>query len=227
MKATFFVIGQNANRESALLQRIEREGHTIGNHTFLHSLPSTLSANQLRMELNASARLLESYLGRRSLLFRPPYGEDVEPATPGEVDQLAVTSRLGYYTVGMHVDPDDWRLPGVDRIVNRTIDHVVQGQGNVILLHDGGGDRSQTVAALPRIIEGLRSRGYTVIGMPELLGLSRNVLMPRIQDEQSVLASVNGLGFYLIGGFGSLVFHLFLLAIILSLARLLLIITLA
>ena len=144
-------IGQNASRESTLLQRIEREGHVVGNHTFLHSLPSTISPSLLRTELNASTRLLESYLGRRPLaLFRPPYGEDVEPANPRQVTQLAVTGRLGYYTVGMHVDPDDWRSKGADQIVKSTIDQVVQGLGNVILLHDGGGDRNKTLAALPR-----------------------------------------------------------------------------
>ena len=225
--ATFFVIGESAVRESALLRRLVDEGHTVGNHTFLHSLPSTVTPDQLRMEINASARLLESYLGRRTLLFRPPYGEDVEPATPGHVAQLAITSRLGYYTVGMNVDPDDWRTPGADKIVEQTIDNVVRGLGNVLLLHDGGGDRSQTIAALPRIIEGLRERGYEISGLPELIGLSRDDLMPAIGDQEAVLAAINSLGFHLIGGFSTFVFYVFAAAIVLSFARLLFIVILA
>ena len=96
----------------------------------------------LRTELNASARLLESYLGRRSAAFPAhPMGRMLNLPIRARSTQLAVTGRLGYYTVGMHVDPDDWRPKGLTAIVEGTIDQVVQGLGNVILLHDGGGDR--------------------------------------------------------------------------------------
>ena len=120
-----------------------------------------ISPQLLSLELNATERLFESRLGRRSVLFRPPYAEDVEPETPEQVKPLLVTGDLGYYTIGMQIDPNDWKNPGVDQIVQATIEGAVRGEGNVVLLHDSGGDRAQTVEALPQIIAGLRA-GFSV-----------------------------------------------------------------
>ena len=89
------------------------EGHEIGNHTFTHPDISAITRQQLRLEMNATERLLESVVGRRSLLFRPPYAEDVEPETPDQVSPLLFTSSQGYYTIGMAIDPNDWQDPGV------------------------------------------------------------------------------------------------------------------
>jgi len=108
--ATFFVIGLEADLNSNLLTRMLNEGHEIGNHTFTHPNTSIISQQQFGLELNATERLFESRLGRRSLLFRPPYAEDVEPDAPDQVGPLEYTSKLGYHTIGMEIDPGDWKI---------------------------------------------------------------------------------------------------------------------
>ena len=147
--ATFFVIGVNADQNPALLQRMIRDGHEIGNHTFTHPDISAITRQQLRLEINATERLLESVIGRRSLLFRPPYAEDIEPETPDQVNPLLYTSSTGYYTIGLGIDPNDWTNPGVDRIVSDTIDGANAGRGHVVLLHDGGGDGRRPLPLFP------------------------------------------------------------------------------
>ena len=106
-------------------------------------IPRAISKQQFRLELNATERLFEARLGRRSLLFRPPYAEDVEPETPDQVEPLVLTSSRGYYTIGIGIDPGDWRRPGRrSNIVESTLDMARNGAGHVVLLHDSGGDRT-------------------------------------------------------------------------------------
>ena len=135
--AAFFIVGLNGDLNGTLLQRIVTEGHEIGNHTFTHPNLGVISQQQLSLEINATERLLESRLGIRSVLFRPPYAEDVEPETPDQVRPLLFTSTRGYYTIGMQIDPQDWRNPGVDEIVQRTIAGAVNNEGHVVLLQIG------------------------------------------------------------------------------------------
>ncbi|MGE5264411.1 MAG: glycosyltransferase [Acidobacteriota bacterium] len=219
----FFIVGMNASGNSDLLQRIVNEGHEIGNHTFSHPDISVISSVQLDLELNATERLFESRLGRRSLLFRPPYAEDVEPETPDQVKPLLLSSGRGYYTIGMRIDPLDWRSPGVDEIVQETINQAVTGEGNIVLLHDGGGDRSQTVVALPKIIEGLRARGFELVQVSDLLGLSRDQVMPPIPARERAIAQVNDTGFQLLAGIRSAIANLFVVGIVLGVLRVLVI----
>ncbi|MBW4593754.1 MAG: glycosyltransferase [Brasilonema angustatum HA4187-MV1] len=225
--ATFFVIGMHGNSNPDLLEQIISEGHEIGNHTFTHPNIALVSHKQLKLELNATERLLEGQLGLRSLLFRPPYAEDVEPETPEQVAPLKYTGNLGYYTIGMQIDPSDWRRPGVDKIVKETIDQAVSGEGNVVLLHDSGGDRSQTVEALPQIIEGLRSHGFELVTVSNLIGLSPAQVMPPISQNQQMMAKFDSTGFVLINWFNTLIYYLFVIGIGLSIMRLLFVVALA
>lgn len=218
--ATFFIVGLNGDLYPALLRRIVDDGHEIGNHTFTHPNVATVSQQQLRLEVNATERLLESRLGLRSLLFRPPYAEDIEPETPEHVQPLLFTSEHGYLTIGMQIDPNDWQNPGVDEIVQRTTAGVVNGEGNIVLLHDSGGDRSQTVEALPRIIEGLREQGFTLVPVSTLLGLSRDAVMPAIPIDERFSARMTELGFVFINLANNAVHCLFLIGIILGTIRL-------
>src|SRR5581483_7956413 len=136
------------------------------------------------VELNAAQRLIEALTGRSTLLFRPPYFGDAEPTTPDEVLPIAQAQQLCYVTVGLRIDPDDWAEPGTNAILRRTLDQArdagTTGHGRVILLHDGGGDRRQTVAALPGIIHGLRAQGLRIVPVSELAGLTRDRAMPPI-----------------------------------------------
>jgi peptidoglycan/xylan/chitin deacetylase (PgdA/CDA1 family)/glycosyltransferase involved in cell wall biosynthesis len=226
-RALFFVIGLNADLHPGLLERIVREGHEIGNHSFTHPDSSAISKQQFRLELNATERLFEARLGRRSLLFRPPYAEDVEPETPDQVEPLVVTSSRGYYTIGIGIDPGDWRNPGVDQIVESTLDMARNGAGHVVLLHDGGGDRSQTIAALPRVIDGLRSEGFAIVPISKLLGVGRDVVMPKVPEGERASLLVVDAGFLALGAMNGVLQVLFIVGLVLGCLRLVVLASLA
>jgi cellulose synthase/poly-beta-1,6-N-acetylglucosamine synthase-like glycosyltransferase/peptidoglycan/xylan/chitin deacetylase (PgdA/CDA1 family)/spore germination protein YaaH len=175
-RATFFVIGQNVESNIPLTQRILREGHEVGNHTFTHPNLALTSRFVTRLEINATQRVLEAALNRRSVLFRPPYFGDAEPTTGDELVPVGIASDLGYITIGVHVDSDDWQQPGADQIVRNVLAR--RSLGNVVLLHDGGGNRRQTVAALGPLIDSLRARGDTLVPLSELMGVQRSHVMP-------------------------------------------------
>lgn len=136
--ATFFIVGEQAEKYPDLLKRIYAEGHLIGNHTFSHPDISKTGNMRTDLELSITERLVESITGHSTILFRPPYGEDMEPRYPSEIAPLLHSNSLGYITVGMKLDPNDWAKPGVDAIVERTLSGAEDKLGNIVLLHDSG-----------------------------------------------------------------------------------------
>ena len=179
---TFFVIGENGVENRKLLERELADNFEIGNHSYTHPNMADVSDTGIRIELNATQRLIEAYTGRSTRLFRAPYFGDAEPSTPDELGPALIAQQQGYTIVGLHGDPGDWQKRTADDIFQRTINQVEQATPdrtvNVVLLHDGGGDRSQTVLALPRIIEKLRADGYTFVPASQLAGLDRDAVMP-------------------------------------------------
>ena len=225
--ATFFVVGANANAHPDILLKTFNQGEEIGNHTFTHPNVTAISDRQFQVELGATERLFEGILGHKSLFFRPPYAEDIEPVTPDQVAPLQLVNTLGYYTVGMHIDPSDWSSPGADTIVTRVVDGAVAGNGNVVLLHDGGGNRNQTVAALPKIIEALQAQGFQFVLISDLLGVSHDMVMPQVSAREQWLARFNGAGFWVVTGFDHFLLFMFILGIVVGIARFIFIGTLA
>lgn len=136
--ATFFVIGSSAEKYPDIVKRAYDEGSLIGNHTFSHPDISKISETRAGLELSITERLIESITGHSSILFRPPYGEDVEPEYPSQIAPLLNSNAMGYITVGMKLDPNDWAKPGVDAIIERTLAQADDERGNILLLHDGG-----------------------------------------------------------------------------------------
>jgi peptidoglycan-N-acetylglucosamine deacetylase len=201
--ATFFVIGSGANDALGLIRREYDEGHEIGNHTYTHPRWNEISRTQIDVELNVTERLLISTLGVKSLLFRPPYGIDHQPETADEVAQLPIAQSMGYLIVGARIDPHDWGEPGgvppaaASVIVQRVLEQAQTNTGNIVLLHDGGGDRSHTVEALPKIIDGLRADGFQIVPVAELVGQTRAQLMPSLSFRERLLARADGLIFTL------------------------------
>jgi cellulose synthase/poly-beta-1,6-N-acetylglucosamine synthase-like glycosyltransferase/peptidoglycan/xylan/chitin deacetylase (PgdA/CDA1 family)/spore germination protein YaaH len=221
VKAVFFTIGLEAEKYPSLLKRVYREGHEIGNHTFTHPDISNISPYYARIELNLTERLLAAKLGIKPVLFRPPYSVDQEPDTADEVRPLELTQSMGYITVGDKIDPDDWRedpRPTPEQTTNAVMDQL--GRGSVILLHDGGGNRSNTVKALPMIIEGLRARGYEIISVHELLGKSYADVMPPISRNERLWATVDSAGFLIFGAVNTFIVFVFFVGDVLMSGRL-------
>jgi len=219
VRATFFVVGSNVAFLPNALKRMYAEGHDIGNHTFTHPNISLLSKGQLNLELTATERSIEAILGIRSNLFRPPFAEDIEPETVEQAHSLIRSADLGYITVGQGVDPLDWSLPGTDAIVKATIQQLAKGEGNIVLLHDGGGNRDQTVEALPQIIEELKERDYNFVTIHELLGVARVELMPPVAPDNSMAQAFTLIGLGVSRVVSWLIKCLFIAGIVLGVLR--------
>ncbi len=221
--ATFFMIGENALTQRPLLTRMVAEGHEIGSHTYTHPNLATVSPRQVKFELNTTQRLFQAFTGRSLRLFRAPYFGDAEPSTADEIVPALEAQERGYISVGLHVDPDDWKRPGVQEIIDRTIAGVQAGNpersGNVILLHDAGGNRAQTVAALPVIIERLRAMGYSFVPVSTLAGLTRDAAMPVISSSDRVAAMADLALFSALGGFVVALRWIFGIAITIGILR--------
>ncbi|ARR54059.1 polysaccharide deacetylase [Rhizorhabdus wittichii DC-6] len=223
VSATFFIVGENALTQRSLLERLVAEGHEVGSHTYTHPNLAQATAAQTALELNANQRLFQAYTGRSLRLFRAPYFGDAEPTTADEIVPVEEAQRRGYLSVGLHVDPDDWKRPGVAEIVQRTIDGVESGSpdfsANVVLLHDSGGDRAQTVAALPLVINALRARGYQLVPVSVLAGLSPATVNPPISEGDRLAAQTDLALFSTLGWITIAIKWLFIVAISLGIAR--------
>ena len=234
--ATFFLIGVQADRFGAITSRIYNEGHEIGNHTFTHPDISNISNRFIKIEVNLTEQLFVSRLGTRTVLFRPPYSIDQEPDTADQVRPLQVPQDMGYITVGDKIDPNDWRddpRPTGQQIADRVITHLppcgadTRFCGSIILLHDGGGDRSQTVAALPLIIKGIRDKGLQIVPLYELLGKTKADIMPPMPANERWAAWFEGLAFWLWDVGSSGIVLIFFIGDLLMTGRLLIVGTLA
>lgn len=182
--ATFFLIGKNMQAHPGIVRREYDMGLQMGSHTYTHPNIAVLPIAETDLELNATQRLFAVLTGRSFRLFRPPYFGDAEPSTPAEVNPLVTAQKLGYLIVGLRIDTDDWKKPPASVIVQRVFDRLAQPAtpdqpaGQVILLHDSGGDRSHTVEALPTLIDQLRAHGYKLVTVGDLAGLTPEQAMP-------------------------------------------------
>jgi cellulose synthase/poly-beta-1,6-N-acetylglucosamine synthase-like glycosyltransferase/peptidoglycan/xylan/chitin deacetylase (PgdA/CDA1 family) len=238
--ATFFLIGQNVESNLALTRRIVREGHEVGNHTFRHPNLALTSRLVTRLELDATERVLEAVLDRSSGFFRAPYFGDAEPTTVDELIPVGIATDLGYTVAGLHVDSDDWRRPGASTIVRNVLDGRTRAlacldtlhqkrddetplekgcSGSVVLLHDGGGDRAQTLAALGPLIDSLRARGDTLVLLSTLAGMTREQAMPPLPASGAGVRYAELLAFGTIGTVEWMLNWVFLVAVVLGIAR--------
>lgn len=160
--ATFFIVGQSLTDFSSALQSELRHGFDIGDHTENHAWLIHLDETGQLAQIHDAASRLERLGVPAPRLFRPPYGAF-------DTTTLALLHRMRMFMVLWSVDPGDWRRPGRGAIVSGVLSHAQPGA--VVILHDAGGDRSQTVAALPAIINGLRRRHYDLVTVPRLLAL--------------------------------------------------------
>jgi len=158
-KATFFVVGTRVNEHPELVRRILADGHELGSHTYTHPELSGLPRWRRGLELTLTQNAIAGATGQRVVLFRPPFSGTPGQLTAADMAVLRDAGQAGHLTVLTDLDTKDWQRPGVAAIVAAAVP-VRAGQGAVVLMHDGGGDRSQTVAALDRLLPVLARRGY-------------------------------------------------------------------
>ncbi|WP_242475793.1 polysaccharide deacetylase family protein [Bacillus cereus group sp. N6] len=160
-KATFFMLGFRIQRYPQLVQAVLSRGHEIGNHTMKHVYANDATSQQIQADILEGQKYIEKYK-KNSLLFRPPGGY-VNDA----VFTIAKQKRYQIVLWSWHQDPHDWSKPGVNAIAN----HVIKNArgGDIVLLHDGGGNRQQTVEALKIILPALQKQGYQFVKVSDLL----------------------------------------------------------
>ena len=232
VKGTFFLIGAEAAENIGLMQRLAREGNEVGNHTYTHPDISEISPQQLDLQIKLTERLFASKLGVQPLYFRPPYDIDEEPETDDQAAPIVPIQNEGYIVVGSKIDTDDWdehprKSPAqiMESVLNQL--QIMKGKpqfrGSVILMHDGGGDRSATVAALPVLIDALRADGYTIVPVSALLGKTTAEVMPKLTLTQYLRALPDSLAFSGVQIVGRFIVFVFFIGDILMGGRLLLI----
>ncbi|WP_338697084.1 glycosyltransferase [Streptomyces sp. Q6] len=168
--AVFFVTGTMASRYPDLVHRMVEEGHEVGLHTFNHPDLSYQSTKRIDWELSQNQLALEGAAGVRTSLFRPPYSSFADAMDDKSWPVTKYIGSRGYITVVNNTDSEDWKRPGVDEIIKRATPH--GGKGAIVLMHDSGGNRSQTVAALDRFLPDLQGEGYTFQNLTEALGIA-------------------------------------------------------
>jgi cellulose synthase/poly-beta-1,6-N-acetylglucosamine synthase-like glycosyltransferase/peptidoglycan/xylan/chitin deacetylase (PgdA/CDA1 family)/spore germination protein YaaH len=204
VKGTFLLIGAEAQENVGLMKRVVREGHEIGNHTYSHPDISEISNQRLDLELKVTERLFQSKLGIRPLYFRPPYDIDEEPDTDDQAAPVVHIQNDGYIIIGNKIDTDDWnehphKTPAeITESVLKQLDAMKtkpQFRGSIILMHDGGGDRAATVAALPVLIDALRAHGYTIVPVSALMGKTTAEVMPKLTFRGYLAALPDSIAF--------------------------------
>jgi cellulose synthase/poly-beta-1,6-N-acetylglucosamine synthase-like glycosyltransferase/peptidoglycan/xylan/chitin deacetylase (PgdA/CDA1 family) len=232
VKGTFFMIGEVAQDNVGVMQRVFREGHEIGNHTFTHPDISEISQRSLDLQLNFTESLFQAKLGVKPVYFRPPYSIDQEPDTNDQAAPVEHIQQLGYVIVGDKIDTNDWdehprKTP--QEIVTSVFDQMKEAntktwmKGSIILMHDGGGDRSATVAALPVLIKALRAHGYTIVPVSQLIGKTRAEVMVPLVGRQRYYAKIDSIAFFFISFFNHFVIYLFFVGDVLMSGRLIII----
>jgi cellulose synthase/poly-beta-1,6-N-acetylglucosamine synthase-like glycosyltransferase/spore germination protein YaaH/peptidoglycan/xylan/chitin deacetylase (PgdA/CDA1 family) len=227
--ATFFVVGINAENNIPIVKREYKEGHEIGNHTFTHPNIAKVSQRRAILEMEATRLLIECITGHSTIMFRAPYNADFEPEKWEELIPVAIARKKNYLDIGESIDPLDWE-PGtpadsiVDRVIRRKNEMTNAGlSGNIILLHDAGGDdRTATVEALPRIIEYFQARGFHFTTVADILGKTKDEMMPPVPKGSGYyLLQINyyfaELGYWT----GHILFSLFIVFMVLSVGRVL------
>ncbi|MEU8702530.1 glycosyltransferase [Streptomyces sp. NPDC048680] len=166
--AVFFVTGTMASRYPELVKRMVDEGHEVGLHTFNHPDLSYQSDARIDWELSQNQLVLAGAAGIRTSLFRPPYSSFADAMDDKSWPVTQYIGSRGYLTVVNNTDSEDWKRPGVRTIIkNATPKH---GRGAVVLMHDSGGDRSQSVAALNRFLPRMQDKGYEFTNLTTALG---------------------------------------------------------
>jgi cellulose synthase/poly-beta-1,6-N-acetylglucosamine synthase-like glycosyltransferase/peptidoglycan/xylan/chitin deacetylase (PgdA/CDA1 family) len=174
--ATFFVVGSQAVRNPGIVRDLHERGFEIGNHTFSHTNLAAIPKWERNLQLGLTENAVAGAAGLRPRLMRPPYSAKPADVTPAQLAAYTDAARGGYVVTLSDYDARDWSRPGVAAIVRGATPR--PGKGGIVLMHDGGGNRSETVAAVAQLIPRLRARGYSFVRVSDLAGLSRAAVEP-------------------------------------------------
>jgi cellulose synthase/poly-beta-1,6-N-acetylglucosamine synthase-like glycosyltransferase/peptidoglycan/xylan/chitin deacetylase (PgdA/CDA1 family) len=183
---TFFMIGSQAARHPDLVRLVEASGGEIADHTFTHTALSNGPVWERRAQIEFTEAVLLGITGHYPRFIRPPYSATPDAVTPTDERDLAQLAGRRYLIALADYDPEDWTRPGVSKIVANATPRT--GRGGIVMFHDGGGNRSETVAALRILIPRLRSAGYRFVAVRSLLGMSASEAEPRASAWQHTRA---------------------------------------
>lgn len=215
VKATFFVVGKSIAQAPDVLQRMVREGHTLGSHSFFHPKLENLPSSRVMLELNSVQRMVAGLTGRNMQLYRTPYGNSVGPVTADHANPIRIATSLGYAEMGADIVAYDWTKTTARAIVEQ-VRKAVHEEKNVVMLHDAGGNRKATVASLGMMIDEMRAEGLSFVSAPEILGLGPFDLMPL---DNSFAAKMDGVSFKVLFSAKSIFVALFWTTVLLGIFR--------
>ncbi|TDW98147.1 bifunctional polysaccharide deacetylase/glycosyltransferase family 2 protein [Kribbella sp. VKM Ac-2566] len=184
--ATFFVIGTEVAAHPELARRILAEGHQIALHTFTHANLSTAASWRRALEFRQSQLILAGATGTSTTLFRPPYSSEPSALNDRDWASLQEIRKAGYLSVLSTQDSEDWRKPGTEQVIANSMPRSTAGQ--VLLMHDAGGDRSETVEALSKLLPRLKARGFRFATVSEAVGLPDPTRKASVLDRGRGLA---------------------------------------
>jgi peptidoglycan/xylan/chitin deacetylase (PgdA/CDA1 family) len=220
--AAFFMVGEQAQQNPEIVSEIaQNKNFLIGNHTYLHPDITAISRGRLQLELNETQRVIEAEAGRKTVMFRPPYDTDSTPSDPAQLASLSVVKDSGYIIAGANIDAEDWQRPGVPAIINNVLTGLKNSDNHVIVMHDAGGNRAQTVAALNQLIPLLKSQGYNFVSLNQGIGLSASALNPPLSQKEMVLVIATRIWSSLTRWGWLIIVWLFLLTTIIAIFRIL------
>jgi len=172
--ATFFEVGSMVVRHPELTRMLYRDGFQLGNHTFTHADLAALPGWERSAQISGTEAAIAGATGIRTTLVRPPYSSTTDAVPNSQARAWTSIAKNGYTVVLANYDSEDWSRPGVSRILANATPPT--GQGGIILMHDAGGNRAETVKALPLLIDGLRTRGYRFVRVSDLAGVPANTV---------------------------------------------------
>jgi cellulose synthase/poly-beta-1,6-N-acetylglucosamine synthase-like glycosyltransferase/peptidoglycan/xylan/chitin deacetylase (PgdA/CDA1 family) len=172
--ATFFVVGSHVAQHPDIVRSLHEQGFEIGQHTFSHADLGKEPGWARRVQMALTESSIVGATGIRSRTIRPPYSATAASVTRRQARALGDVARRGYLVALSDIDSRDWTQPGVDEIVQRSTPR--GNAGGVVLMHDGGGNRTETVAALRRVVPRLRARGFRFVTVAQMAGLPRGVV---------------------------------------------------